>query len=271
MTEFSMVEDTLFVPLLGRIYASESFPHILTDQKALELKKRLPKTIKGQNTQTQYTLLAGAIRSANMDRYIGDFLNRNPEGIVVELGCGLETSFYRNDNGSSQWYEVDLPAVIAYRQHLLGLPERDSFIVSDAFSRDWMEQIRSAHPDAPILITASGLLYYFEQEKVIRLLRMLNHYGAVEFVFDTVNSSGMKRIGKYMKQVGHEETAMYFYVDDGEALARQVGATLLKEEPYYAHTDTKGLRFSTAFTMKASDRFRMVKMLHLRMNGASPK
>lgn len=101
MPDFSTVEDTLFVPMLGRIYASENFSHILQDKKALELKSKLPQNIKGKDTQTQYTLMAGAVRSTNMDRYIREFIKRNPEGIIVELGCGLETTFYRNDNGKT--------------------------------------------------------------------------------------------------------------------------------------------------------------------------
>ena len=76
MPEFSTVEDTLFVPMLGRIYASENFPHILRDEKALELKPQLPADLKGQDTQTQYTLMASAVRSTNMDRYIQDFMKR---------------------------------------------------------------------------------------------------------------------------------------------------------------------------------------------------
>ncbi len=135
MPDFNTVEDTLFVPMLGRIYASENFPHILRE-KAVELKENLPQNIKGQNTQTQYTLMAGAIRSTNMDRCIRDFMNRHLDGIVVELGCGLETAFYRNDNGKTLWYEVDLPDVINYRNHLLGTQERDKTIAGDGFSED---------------------------------------------------------------------------------------------------------------------------------------
>lgn len=44
-----------------------------------------------------------ASRSANMDRYIQDFLRRKPGGVIAELGCGLETTFYRNDNGHTRW------------------------------------------------------------------------------------------------------------------------------------------------------------------------
>ena len=55
MQTLGVVEDTLFVPMLGRIYASEHCPQILYDKKALELKKRLPLDLIEQNMQNQYT------------------------------------------------------------------------------------------------------------------------------------------------------------------------------------------------------------------------
>ena len=60
MQKLGVVEDTLFVPMLGRIYASEYCPQILYDKKALELKKKLPSGLIEQNMQNQYTLLASA-------------------------------------------------------------------------------------------------------------------------------------------------------------------------------------------------------------------
>ena len=106
MSKLGVVEDTLFVPMLGRIYASEYCPQILYDPKALELKKKLPSSLPEQDGQSQYTLLASAARSANMDRYIRAFLERRPDGVIVQLGCGLETAYFRCDNGRSRWYAV---------------------------------------------------------------------------------------------------------------------------------------------------------------------
>ena len=65
MQKLGVVEDTLFVPMLGRIYASEYCPQILYDKKALELKKKLPSDLIEKNMQNQYTLLASASRSVN--------------------------------------------------------------------------------------------------------------------------------------------------------------------------------------------------------------
>ncbi len=117
------VEDALFVPMLGRIYASEHCPQILYDRKTLELKNRLPSDLIKQNMQNQYTLLASASRSANMDWFIGSFLERRPDGVIVQLGCGLETTYHRCDNGKTHWYAVDLPHVIEYQRGLLPEPE----------------------------------------------------------------------------------------------------------------------------------------------------
>ena len=265
MPELDTVEDTLFVPMLGRIYASEHVPHILNDKKALELKPKLPSNIKGQDTQTQYTLMASAVRSVNMDRYIKDFMNREENGIIVNLGCGLETTFYRNDDGKHLWYEIDLPNVINYRKTLLSESDNDKYLIADAFSEDWIKTIRETHPTEPILITSSGLFYYFEREKVVNLFKMLKNYGNIEIVFDTVNSAGMKQMTKYMDQVGHSEANMYFCVDSGEALAYETETKLILEEPYYAHINKKGLKFSTKMTMKVSDSCNMVKMIHMKL------
>ena len=160
MTEFDTGEDTLFVPMLGRIYASENFPGILDDRKALELRDRLPGDIRGRDTQTQYTFLASAVRSANVDRAVGDFVSRYPDGVIVEFGCGLETAYHRNANGHT-WYELDLPEVIDYRREMLGESEDDICIPGDAFACGWLDRVRSEHPGAPILVISSGVFYYF--------------------------------------------------------------------------------------------------------------
>ena len=81
MSGFGTVEDTMFIPMLGRIYASEMHPQILYDKKALSLKEKLPSGLMEKGKQSQYTLLASASRSANMDRHIRDFLKRRPAGV----------------------------------------------------------------------------------------------------------------------------------------------------------------------------------------------
>ena len=268
MQKLGVVEDTLFVPMLGRIYASEHCPQILYDKKALELKNKLPSDLIEQNKQNQYTLLASASRSANMDRFIQSFLERRPNGVIAQLGCGLETTYYRCDNRRTHWYAVDLPHVIDYRRELLPELERETYLAGDAFSEDWIRQVRTEFPDAPILVTAGGLFHYFEENKVISLLRMIGQFGNMEVVFDTVNKKGMAMMQKkYMKQVGHADAQMFFYVDSAKELAAKIGgnAKVIAEEPYYRHIPRNGLNLSTRLSMAVSDRLCMVKMIQLKL------
>ena len=49
-------------------------------------------------------------------------------------------------------------------------------------------------------------------------------------------------------------------------LARKIGidARTVAEEPYYRHIDKTGLKLSTKLSMNVSDRFCMVKMVHVK-------
>ena len=131
MQKLGVLEDTLFIPMLGRIYASEHCPQILYDKKALELKKKLPSGLIEQNMQNQYTLLASASRSADMDRIIRSFLERRPDGVIVQLGCGLETTYHRCDNGKAHWYAFPLSKKFAmmYLMLLFSLLQAGYFII----------------------------------------------------------------------------------------------------------------------------------------------
>lgn len=87
------IEETLFIPMRGRIFTSKKFPYILNDSKALEIEKKLPISYMNMNKDSEYTLMASATRSMNMDKYIQEFLKKYPEGTIICVGAGMETTF----------------------------------------------------------------------------------------------------------------------------------------------------------------------------------
>ena len=102
---------------------------------------------------------------------------------------------------------------------------------------------------------------------VIALLRMIGQFGNMEVVFDTVNKRGMTMMKKkYMKQVGHADAQMFFYVDSAEELAAKIGGNVkvITEEPYYRYIPKNSLKLSTKVSMAVSDQFKMVKMICLK-------
>ena len=82
---------------------------------------------------------------------------------------------------------------------------------------------------------------------------------------------------KYMKQVGHADAQMFFYVDSAKELAAKIrgnvkviaeeirgNVKVIAEEPYYRYIPKNGLKLSTKVSMAVSDQFKMVKMICLK-------
>jgi len=262
--EFNKISKTLFIPMRGRIYSTEHFPNILKDDIALKLKDKLPPE---EKVQSQYTYIASAVRSRNIDRYIDNFLKINPDGVIVELGCGLETTYFRHPNIKSSFYDLDLPEVIDYREKRIPLGEHQKLIKGDLFKKDWIEKIKSEIGNKPVLIVVGGVFHYFQRENVISAIKNMLNFDNIELVFDALNSLGIKGIKKYMNDLGHSDTAMYFYVNDVNEFAKEIGpdVKVLEEIKYYSQTPKDGLDFWTKVQMSGADLFYMVKMIHLKL------
>ena len=263
MENRTTMEDTLFVPVMGRIYTTEHFPDILTDEAARKME--LPAHLKNQKLQNQYGALTGAVRSAAFDRYILDFLTRHPDGVIVQLGCGLETTYQRCDNGHATWYEVDFPDTIQLRRSVLREQDREHFFPGNPFALEWLSRIRQQDPKVPILVTAGGLLHYFEQEKIEGLIRKIQAAGHVELLFDAMNADGIQRMAGYMAQSGHDPSLNYFHVDHSAALAKKLHAKVLLDELYFSHVDLSKLGFLARSAMKKSDKHRLMKIVALKL------
>ena len=261
---FNKISKTLFVPLYGRIYTTEHFPNILNDITALKLKNKIPPE---EKPQSQYTYIASAVRSRNIDIYINNFLRTNPDGIIVEIGCGLESTYFRHPNIKTRFYDIDLPEVIDYREKIMPLGENQKLIKGDLFKEEWIEQIKKECGNKPILIIAGGLFHYFPRDNVVNAIKNMLKFDNAELVFDALNSLGIKGIKKYMKELGHSDAQMYFYVNDPNELAREIGPNVevIEEKKYYSMTPTEGLDFMTKVQMNGADLFYMVKMIHLKL------
>ena len=103
------------------------------------------------------------------------------------------------------------------------------------------------------------------------LFHLLQQFGEIELVFDAVSKSGISMMRKrYMKQVGHADAQMFFYVDSAAELTRKIGGEveILAWEPYYCHIPRNGLQFSTKVSMAVSDCWCMVKMIQLKLSSS---
>lgn len=264
MEVFDILQSTIYAPMLGRIYASEHYPHIFYDEKAIALKSLIPPHPAGEKTQNQLTLLGTAIRNAGCDRYVKEFLKRHKDGIVVNLGCGLDTAFFRCDNGRTNFYEVDLPEVINYRKFVIEDTDRDHLIACDAFKPQWIQEVRKNHPNEAIMIIASGFFQYFTREDFKNFMKMLSYYGKIELVFETFSTVGMKGMLRYINLMGAKtENIDLFHSNDNKELAEYVHADFIGEELFFSKVNKKGIKLITKYKMKLYDRKGYIKFVHL--------
>jgi leucine carboxyl methyltransferase len=125
-----------------------------------------------------------AVRVATFDRAVRRFLGLHPAGVLVALGEGLETQFWRLDNGHVRWLTVEVPEVIELRRRVLPDGPRQSSHSGSALDRSWLDRL---DPADPILVTAQGLFPYFQRDQVHRLIAgIAERLPGSRLVFDVV-------------------------------------------------------------------------------------
>ncbi len=125
-----------------------------------------------------------AVRAAEIDRVLRQWIALHPDGCVVSLGEGLETQARRVDNGRVRWLSVDLPDAIRLRERFLPPTERFRHIAMSALDPAWMALVDESDG---LFIVAQGLLMYLQPEQVQRLFYAIaNRFASVDMVFDVV-------------------------------------------------------------------------------------
>jgi O-methyltransferase involved in polyketide biosynthesis len=169
--DLSAVSRTLLIPLYFRALESQRPDALVRDPKAVELLDQLHYDFSGvqklKNEQVNYLL-----RMREFDRLARAFLAEHPAGVIIDLGCGLDTRFERVDNGQVEWYGLDLPEVIKLRKELLEETPRSHFIGCSVLDFSWMSAL-SGLAGKPVLFLAEAMLVYLEEADVRRLVQAL--------------------------------------------------------------------------------------------------
>jgi O-methyltransferase involved in polyketide biosynthesis len=181
------VAETLLLPLYIRAMESQRPDALLKDDRAVALVRQMDYDSSWLTKMRvdEEDRVALVLRNRECDRYARDFLIRNPEGVVVHLGCGLDARFERVDNGRVAWYDLDLPEVIELRRQFIGGEgTRYHLLAHSAFDAAWLDTVSVQRP-RPFLFLAEGVLMYFSEAQVRSLvLALRERFPGAELVFD---------------------------------------------------------------------------------------
>ena len=164
--EKNTVQETLVIPLFGRLVCSEHFPELFSDPEAKRICDSLDydfseKRKKMESAAGLFGALEVAQRQYDLACEVRDYLKGHPNAAVVNLGCGLDDTFRKCDNGTCRGYNLDMPDVIKIRDELLPAGEREENIACDLNDYSWMDRIDASNG---AVFFAAGVFYYAGME-----------------------------------------------------------------------------------------------------------
>jgi len=181
-TEITNVSSTLLMTVYCHAFGSRAEKPILSDPKAEMIVDQINDELKKLPSKLAKNLSSGkirkdlwmhiVIRAKQYDKYAKEFLSENPDGVVVNLGCGFDSRFHRIDNGQVHFYDLDLPEVIEIKKRLLPEEDRYKYIGQSVLDFQWMEEVKKHNK--PVLFIAEGLFMYLPQKEVESLVKKLS-------------------------------------------------------------------------------------------------
>jgi len=180
------VARTLLVPLACRAIESPRADAIIHDPRAVELFNALGGSRDFLMGMSELDQTFTVMRTRQFDRCARAFLAKSPGGLVVDIGCGLDTRFDRLDDGQMAWLGLDFPEVIALRRQFLPDTERCWSLPCSMLDLTWLDAV--AQMNKPVIFLAEGVFPYFSTSDVKPLLMaMAARFPGGEMVFDALS------------------------------------------------------------------------------------
>lgn len=168
MGDLRDVSKTMLLTLYARANYSKGEKALFHDAKAEEVVDRLDYDFAAASKD--FAMSSGTIaRTLVFDELVGGFIVEHPEAIVVNIGSGLDTRFYRIDNGAIGWYNVDLPDAMEVRNEILPPVQREHNIAASAMDPSWANRVGGGD----MLFVIEGLTMYLEAGDIAQMLSII--------------------------------------------------------------------------------------------------
>jgi len=224
-------QETLLIPLYSKATESRRPNAIFADEKAQEILAHVDYDFARLKTPRK-TVVTLCIRASKLDAYTREFLGEHPDGVVLHLGCGLDSRCVRVPHEQAEWYDLDLPPVIDLRRKFY--PETGNYhlIPSSVTDLQWVDGIPAG--GRPVLVIAEGLLMYLQEADIKALLLKLQAaFPGCRLAADVFSKVTAERVGAHpsLKQTG---ATIHWGIDDARDIERWSPGIRLIEEWYFS-------------------------------------
>jgi O-methyltransferase involved in polyketide biosynthesis len=178
------VPRTLLIPLRARAEEHARINALFRDPQALDWFQSLLWDAELETWYDWRYQVCISVRTKLLDNIAAQHIAVHPNSLVVELGAGLSSRYYRVGEGKTQWIELDLPQVINVRLSVDSPTSEHRFLAASVLDRDWMDEIPTIKHEN-ILFIAEGLFYYLEESEVRQLVeRLRERFGNAKLALD---------------------------------------------------------------------------------------
>jgi O-methyltransferase involved in polyketide biosynthesis len=190
-------KETLLITLYAKALDYRSKKSILNDSIADKLVNKIEYDFEKVNSIANGNIIV--VRARQIDEWLKEFLNINPNALVLNLGCGLDSRVSRiNPSSNVSWFDVDYPDVIELRKNFYSNRDGYQMIESSVTELGWMDNIPV---NEPVIIIAEGILEYIVEDGVKKILnRITEHFHNGQIVLDVMNSFAVKSARSKLKE-----------------------------------------------------------------------
>ena len=164
------VPETMIQTLYARAKESRKSNSKIYDKKAIEIVSKMDYDF--SNADKDFAMSSGVIaRTILLDRMVKKYIEKHPDATIINIACGMDTRFYRVDNGKIRWYNIDLPVTIDVRKQFLEENGRVTMLAKSAMDATWADDIEKT--SAPVLVIIEGLSMYLSEADIKTMLSII--------------------------------------------------------------------------------------------------
>lgn len=189
------IPETMLITLWAKAIESQHKNPIIKDEKALELIQQIDYDF-NKFKRSAFSQVGIATRAKLIDDETLAFINKHSQAIIIQIGAGLDTRFYRLGCPSHiVWYDIDVSMAMAYRSKLIAPQDNVHMLDFSMLDKEWVAYIQNK--DLPILVIVEGVLMYFDESKVRQFFDLLcDNFNHLEVVFDMLYYKGVGNVKK---------------------------------------------------------------------------
>jgi O-methyltransferase involved in polyketide biosynthesis len=263
--ELGDIQKTLFMPVWARAVETQKNKPILIDKTAVTIIDSVDFDFSSMSQNVpEISQIAWIARCKRFDLIVKDFIERHPNGTVINIGCGLDTSYERINYSSIIWYDLDLPDVIDLKKKFLNESDNRKYIPSSFLDTKWFDDIIIKDK---VLFISTGVFVYFEETAIKEfIIKVADKFDDSEIFFDVTSPKGLEIANQVIQKSGLDSRSFFKWgLTDKSIITSWDNRIRLLDTFYTFRIDGLELSAENEQIAKISDSLDIQYMVHLKI------